>query len=499
MNIEVLKYKKIILGIVAAIIVVVLIVAAGSKSQSNAVKEGNYKTITDVDGVKFAIDRKSIDESTAVLEITDRIDFLYNLTYSYRNGEDMFLMFSIEQNIVVVKKGTNFNFAQNGIEESLAANSLNGIWFTVDGKTPKPPKEGEKFTVDVEGQVVITNGIYNDFYGKLTTITHEGTEWSMFVGADARYKEILAPTIEYVTESFVLFEREETNTSNYEVSLDDGSFAMVEEKEPITITPAEPEDTAYETKLDDNMPKETIPMVDNKETTPEETFPAPDEDTGLETVIPNNEETEVPVIEEPIDTAPPENENTEESSNKPLEEERFSVDNNQANITIDNSSAYTSSVYFMLNVGNMGYMDVYSEETCALEGAFIKPTRVLSAEETKKAIEDYCKSGKSYYTEMKAPDGCHFEGIEYDVKYSSGAGYTDIRLCGFDGEKLRHRGIAYSQRTYDILSDTIKDGWHCGNICFYIVPNGCKEYAIKCGDGDEQSGSYRAYFHIINN
>ena len=71
-------------------------------------------------------------------------------------------------------------------------------------------------------------------------------------------------------------------------------------------------------------------------------------------------------------------------------------------------------------------------------------------------------------------------------------------MVGFDGEKLKYRGVGYSKRTYDIWTNVTEgdDGWEYGYIAFYAVPNGCYDYAIACGDQTENGYGYKAYYKI---
>lgn len=471
-----LRDKKVIYGVICTILIAVIILFAGTKTKATTSTKEGYKTITEVEGIKFEVDKTLSDQSTAVLEISDRIDFIDYMTYSYKNGKDTYLLFNIQKFIVVAKKGTSFHFRENGVEKSLAENSLNGIWFSTVGKVPSVPADEKPYTIEVEGQVVITNNIYNDFHGKLITLTKDGEEWSLFVGVTDKGKASLGNMVSYVAESLSFYEGSTGKTENYAVSVDNGSFTKVEETVAV-----------IENEADSDVLKDTF-SVEKKESESAATFP---EETKTDHLPEDN------VTEETNEEQP----QTPETDTDHMivtidEEEKFSIGNNQTAIVRDNERAYTSSVYFMLNIGNIGYMDVFSEELLTLEGAFIRPTRILDAVEAKQIVEEYCHTEDSCYDSFSVPDGCHLEAMEYDVKYSTQKDYANIQLCGLDGDILKFRGIGYTQRTYDILSSTEKDGWYCGNICFYIVPNGCKEYVLKCGSGTEQNGGYNAYYCI---
>ena len=73
----------------------------------------------------------------------------------------------------------------------------------------------------------------------------------------------------------------------------------------------------------------------------------------------------------------------------------------------------------------------------------------------------------------------------------NGHGYVNVKLRGMDGENLKFRGIAYSQRTYDIsVSDT-------EFYSFYAVPNGCREYVLEIGEGAGKSEGVVSAYYVV--
>ena len=65
---------------------------------------------------------------------------------------------------------------------------------------------------------------------------------------------------------------------------------------------------------------------------------------------------------------------------------------------------------------------------------------------------------------------------------------------GLDGESLAYRGVTVPQRTYDAgYSMYVENGIELGHMCFYQVPNGADEYALKFG-GDQ--GGMAAWYYI---
>jgi len=180
------KYKKFIY--IAAIVLVAINILSNIREvvERKEVLTG-YTKINDVPGISFQVEKKVIDESTAVMEISKKVDFSFYNTYLYKNGTDMYLLFNMNEFVVIAKKGTTFHFEENGIIKGLEDSSLNGTWFTLNGKEKDVKKEGNRYELDVNAQVVITNDIYNDFVGKLVVINdlydEEECEWSLFVGS----------------------------------------------------------------------------------------------------------------------------------------------------------------------------------------------------------------------------------------------------------------------------------------------------------------------------
>lgn len=329
-----------------------------------------YVCISDVPGITFEVDKSLRDGATAVMEISPNIDFIDYQSYSYKNGEDTYLLFSINKYIVIAQKGTKFKLSEG--QENLKNYSLNGIWFTPSGKTVK---ENNIYKQEVKAQAVITNELYNDFKGTLATIEVGEEEWSLFAGAvDKKYKEY-ENMIKYTTSTL--------------------SSSSVSDKES--------------------------DMVD--------------------------------------------------------------IDSNV-------SEKVGADMTTMLEIGDTGCMKLINSEQKA-EEAYIKIMQRYNREQAEEIIKEYIASGDSYYSEMSAPEGTHFEAVEYEVKFGSDINaYVNISLKGLDCSDLKFRGIKYSSKTYDILNKQQLDGeWYKKRICFYAVPDDCEEYSLKCGEESEDNSA----------
>ncbi len=165
----------------------------------------------------------------------------------------------------------------------------------------------------------------------------------------------------------------------------------------------------------------------------------------------------------------------------------------------DDDKAYSSSIYNMLDIGDNGILSAFNENFLGYEEPIIHVSAVRRGEEAKKIIKKYCASGDSFYKYFEPPEGCNWQVVEYDLNYKNckDSDYVDIKMRGMDGEKLRHRGIRYTQRSYTI-DDLVKaDGsWLRGYMAFYAVPNGCYEYALECGENNPGLDAYPAWYHI---
>lgn len=148
----------------------------------------------------------------------------------------------------------------------------------------------------------------------------------------------------------------------------------------------------------------------------------------------------------------------------------------------------------MLNIGDSGIASVMNDNGGNYVDVQIRMDKVYSAEETRVLIDEYISSGNSYYQEMNAPEGTHFEAVSYSVKSDA---YVNMVLCGMDGEDLRYRGIIYPHTTHDIANKVEEtDGWHTGYICYYAVPDGCIEYVISCGPKKDRKDRHSVYFYV---
>ena len=467
--------------VLLVVVIFVLLNSATTKAKAQTGGREGYTLIEAVPGVAFEVNENLADYATAVLEINQDVDFIKNASYSYKNGTDTYMLFNMAQYIVVAKKGTSFNLKDKDVTESLEKNSLNGIWFSNPSNVSKSEN---RCSADVVAQVVITNTIYNDFTGKLVTLTDGEEEWSLFVGSVNAQDETMAEMVKYVSNTF----RADASINGdsaavYEVDEDDGAKLKEVETASITIKSLNSEEnTETSTEEVKEEPKEEV-VEEKKEEPVTEPIEEPKEEPKEET----SAKEEAPEVE-------PEPETKEEEAKTPsiepakeieiIKDHVLITENNQKKPQYKDDKVYTSSIYSMLDIGQTCFVTASDQVMGGFKDVYIRLDKVNNEETTKKLIDDYIKSGRAYYDEMEAPLGTHWESVSYSIKADNPDNfYINSRFVGLDGEKLKYRGISYSMKTYDINNVSKgSDGFSTGYVAFYAVPNGCFDYAIAFGE-----------------
>lgn len=468
------KQKKTILIAGAVLLAVIMIVTVLGKIEKEPKVDSNlFKEVTDIPGCEFAVNRNSSDTATTVMEISKTINFLDYETYRFCNGEDLYLLFNMNRYIVAVKKGTSFNLSETEPAVAFQNNSLSGIWFEV-AEDAKLKKKGNTSTIEVTAQVVITNTLYNDFTGKLITIEKDGEEWTMFTGFVHADDEESIAMVDYISSTFKASEVTQVAQADFEVNIEEGIK---------TEEPSANEDVSEE--ISEPISEEASEVVSEEisETTTEDIS----EDVSEEFSV-SEEESEKP-------SDPPE----EKEEIDAKENETLTASSTQREVEDNVNTAYSSTVYSMLPVGSIGYMDILNEEIGKTEPAYIKVLEIHDEAETNKLIAEYeAQTGNKIYSTMEIPDGCHIEAVTYEVRYTSeNWSYVDIKLCSLSGEELRYRGMPYSSKTYDICKPLEENNdWVQGYTAFYIIPDGCTEYALRCSGIINNDETRPAWFYV---
>ena len=482
--------RKNILRIIA--IIVVAVVAVGvfiaqmttPKAAEPSVEQKNgYSTITSVAGCTFMVNSVFTDQATAVTQISDGIDFDRQGFYSYKNGTDQYMLFQLDGIVVAVEKGTTFNFDDyKDKEEALNNSSIMGIWFGTDKDGIKYDKKDYRGEGIVTAQVVITNDLYNDFIGKLVCLKKDGEEWSMFVGIPGtRYKEVGKEAkngIESIAESFHLSDNTgEFAEPEYAVVISGDNVGQVVKAEEIEVKKEKP-------------PKQTVsepaaPVEESEKVSADSV--SEQEEPVEEVVVQEEKPTEAPIEEKDEEEKKPET-----AAAKPTVTVKSTVRNNASD-----DKAYSSSIYSMLSVGKSGVFEAKTGTGDGITQMIVKLNAIQDSKVTSNEVYNYVLKHMNDTILYEAPPGCHFESAEFEVSAPEGASsipYTDVRFVGADGKALKFRGIKYSTRTYDLISEDDMSGGK--RIVYYAVPNGCTEYVLKFGDGDDINGWKSAYYYV---
>ena len=543
--------KSWIVRIIAGIIILIVMIGAVVYSIKSPHKDAptvetieGFSTITSVAGCTFMINEDFVDKATAVTQISEGVNFSADDFYSYKNGKDQYMLFCMNNDdgiVVAVEKGTHFDLkdAENP-NDAIKNADVMGIWFGTDKEGLKLDVNDNKCDGQVTAQVVITNELYNDFIGKIITLRNNDEEWSMFVGIPGnRYKKLSKNAkagIEAIASSFHLSDNTgELQEPEYAVVIDgtkedavssntvSGNVSSLSDKEDVpevvevskeTITPAPTPVTVSmdniettDAQVSDNIAEDVtestqesgdIEVTDSKE---DEETNEQDKDTMP---APYEEETEGKESEEEISEE--KEETIEFGESETLETTDITGLENKVKTesTVkkdwDDNKAYSSNIYSMLNVGQVGLFEAISRSNkdTGKEQLMVKITKVLDSKNTEKMIEEATKINALPVKYYPAPSGCHWESIVYSVNFgdSNYEPYTNVKLVGADGKALKYRGIKYPTRTFDVYTGKRRGSWKDGMIVYYAIPNGCEEYVLKIGDGDNINNWQSAYFFV---
>lgn len=450
------------------IAVLALVLVIGGLAIKNKVsgKQDNsdYVTVTDIPGVTFLVPKTLVNSATAVTEINEKSGLSGERLYSYTNGEDFYMIFNMSSYIFVVKKGTTFQIKQNGIADAFANNSLNGIWFEQIKDSSSVIKRGYS-RVNVSAQVSLTPRLYNDFYGELTTITTaDGTEYTYFAGCtDWNKNDETAKVINY-------------------------SVTSLEELESVYSVAEGTEVNYIDTETGEVYGEEATEELVIQETPDIEPINPPAEDVSSDETV----EPDTTVVEADLE---------EGTSTEGVIE----VGSNQREkIVVAGEIAITTDIYSMLELqGTAAAYTVYNDGTMRGTAApvCICVTRTYNDFETRLMVDEYIKSGDFWGGDtFTTPEGCHLEAAQFNVMFTEDEGSqatVDVRLRGLDGKSLVYDGVTYPQRTYTLPKEPeIWNNWHMGNIVFYVVPNGCKEYALSLAGIKDGNNTYAAWFRV---
>ena len=481
--------KRIALMLVAAMLV--LMTGCGKSGDVYAEPTG-MKVITDIPGISFAIPGM-VAQATAITSISDNMEFPRNTTFAYKDGVSKYILFNMENIVILVEKGTNFGFYNFSDEEKvngLSQSPIIGTWMTQDGKkftfSEAADDTSYKTIADVVAGVTITTDIFDDFKGKLAVISDGTTEYAMFIGAPISIYDSIGKDgedmIDLAAKSLKLH-----NSAQAPVEYDyvDGDPAEeVLEEEPL-VEEATPEEAVSEETTQEEQTVEEVAEEVVVEETEETVEPVAEETTPEETA----EVVEEQIVEETFD----------EEVMEPVDESAGLAGlglSNQRKISRPNMFS-ESDIYTALNVTEGGILDAMLANDQKAEMK-VNITSVYTGKEVNDILAEYGATEGSLYGPWPAPTGCRWDAIEYDIEGDPEA-YVNIKLRGLDGDTLYWNGIGYSKVTFDLDHKMSNDGGkRTGMICYYPVPANCYDYMLEIGEGTISNDYRSAYYRITD-
>lgn len=512
--------KKIAYLVGAVILVFMLgnVIVKSAGRNSTEIKEG-YTEITDVEGISFYVDDRLLDMATAITQISDEAGLDSSTYYVYKDGSTRYILFNLNKLVVMVQKGTSFHFEEaENYEKALESSNICNIWFSKEGKSLDITEGKDKYVATVNAAITITRTLYDDFTGKLVTISSNGEEWGIFVGVPgtnySAVSSIDKEIIETMAESIHTVETSDTETpTNIEQQPEERTTTETEtiESASMETTISEEYTEVYETSstpesiITEPTTESENSLSEEPETNTEEVQSEQETNVDTISVIISGEtgiiEQEQEEISEQETIEPPENDNEQEVQNPKetiTEMNLIEAPSQQKEKVSSDGFVYVSDIYSMLDIGDSAIITGIDYKSKNYEEPVIRLTEIYSGYEATQLLKEVLGSN---YAEPKA--GCSWNVVRYDVDYSNciGKPYVNIKLRGMDGTVLKYRGVKYSKKTHDIFTEVYIEGnWNVGYLCYYEVPNGCKEYVLECGEGTiEKSKEIKAAYYAIKN
>lgn len=454
----------------------VLLIAMFGVVGCSKVYEGNksgYVTISDIPGITFDVYADTVKSATAVSQINKNSDMSDGNSYLFKNGATDYILYNSNSLTVVVQKIDSINLKKKKNKEA-AINDITFLGTSVLSKEyeyhTSNKDKAYKLVAQVDAGVSLTLTSFGDYTGQVAYISYQGHDYMMFVGVPkTSYKELkkdVKEAIEHMAKSLKI---KKSDFSNNRVESTDNSSVNIEKEEDIKDNT---ENKSPENNVTDTSEKELIRENDVNE--------------SEETTAPDITVTDIPEI---LPEVPDDKEDEEEIV--VVEKDTENVVNVTNQKEMENNE---TSIYALGQVGD----DIISsglDINGSIQSVLVTVTSYYNEDHSVDVIKSGIKKD-GLYTYFEAPDGCHYEAVEYSVSDSPMEDvYINFKIVGIDGQTLKYKGITYESRTYDILATTSykKDGY-TKRICYYPVPNGCKEYVLQFGEVGGQMG----YIKISN-
>ena len=412
--------------------------------------KSGYVTIKDIPGITFDIYANSAKSATAVSQINKDSDMSDGNSYLYKNGSTDYIIYNNKSLTAVVQKVESIGLETVKDKESvlrditfLGTSVLSENYeYVTSGKD-----DAYKLVAQVDAGVSLTLTTFGDYTGQFAYLSYQNNDYLMFVGVPkTEYKNLdkeVRDAIEHMIKSLRV-NKEDFGTNK--------------------VQPTEKTDKVTETKPEDVKKEETTTQKEEVTQQPEEKEPVKQPIPSVEIEVPKEEPEEDIIITE-----------------KEVE--------NVVNVT--NQKELEGNITTIYSFG--GIEDDVLSSGVDINGNFQTVLVTITAYYNEEMASDVIKSGVAkdgLYEYFDAPDGCHYEAVEYKVSGSATEDvYVNFKIVGIDGQLLKYKGVTYGSRSYDILSTSEykKDGY-TKRICYYPVPNGCKEYVLQFGETGGQLG-----------
>lgn len=491
--------KKLRTSLATAVTMALLLTGCGSSIYAS--HSSDYVKETHVNGALFDSPSSIIDQATAITAITNDME---SGTYLYKDGESTYLLFDSDSIVIMAQRGTEFNFSNSSdYETTLKEHGLNTIWFdeideNLNYKT-STSNGNFKIIMDVKADVSITSDVYGLFAGKLAVLEANGEEYAIFIGVPGETMKVLSngqkDMVNHVVASL--------NVNTEYIPADETKEEKQSDKETETSTAEESQSEPVSNEVVDGTAEqeEEIEPVE-EEVTVEPAENSDNQEVILEEVDSSKEKNTDEKAEDASTDTSSEEEEKVEDANKNAEDvskDKTSTKNSQKDSVVysnqKNDTEAASSLYNMKSVGDTTTIAAQTYDSKNYEMGTITLDALMTGEDAISFLKT--KLGEKY---KDADPGMSWNVIKYTSTINPEDAYIDARLEGLDGEKLKHKGLSYSKRTFDYLKEVTAEGTSYTNYYqYYQVPNGCREYLVELGmfgNNADDIRSLNAYYKI---
>ncbi len=516
-------FKKMIAMTLVAVLSVTGLSGCSSSKLYTSDTSG-YKEITAIPGISFVVPN-SVAQATVINQISGSMEFDSSTTYSYKDGTESYIVFNMNNIVILAQKGTSFGFdlvAEGEDKTSCLDNSsILGTWLKAQNGESLSYEEGltdgvYKIIAGAQAGVTITTELFGDFMGDLAVVTDGTTEYALFMGAPTElYNELggnsknmietvamsLKMTTAEATSSDLMSSSDASTEAGTDSSIDSQTDADSEDTESSeaasSVSVSSDSSSAAKTEAAVEMATESPAEASNEASTEASasassevsieaaadvsaeasTQATADSATEESTTSDETEASNAASLENSTEEVTDISENTEEKEEE-TSSEGMNFNNQREYAKASESDPSYTDIYSTADIGDTVYYQAM-DGNGDMQMLTVTLNKIYGQDESEALIRGYCTNGTTGYAYPTAPDGCHWEAAEFTVAATNGSVlpdiYTDVKFTGLDGENLNFKGIPYSMRTYNLMNGS-------SVIVYYAVPNGCDDYLLRVGD-----------------